>query len=84
MIVTPTMQHHAVASAFLDAGKPVLVEKPLTADLAQADDLVARAARHQLTLQIGHIERFNPALPKTVLPKTAWSTCLALFFDCKA
>jgi predicted dehydrogenase len=61
VVVVPTMQHHAVARAFLDAGKPVLVEKPLTADLAQADDLATRAGGRGLTLQVGHIERFNPA-----------------------
>ncbi len=61
VVVVPTLQHHAVARAFLDAGKPVLVEKPLTADLAQAEDLATRAARRGLTLQVGHIERFNPA-----------------------
>jgi predicted dehydrogenase len=61
VVVVPTLHHQAVAAAFLDAEKPVLVEKPLTADLGQADDLVARAARRRLTLQVGHIERFNPA-----------------------
>ncbi len=61
VVVVPTLQHYAVAGAFLDAGKPVLVEKPLTADLAQAADLTTRAARRALTLQVGHIERFNPA-----------------------
>jgi predicted dehydrogenase len=61
VVVVPTSQHHAVAGAFLDAGKPVLIEKPLTADPDQAADLTARAARHGLTLQVGHIERFNPA-----------------------
>jgi len=46
----------------LEAGLDVLVEKPLAASLAEADDLVSVAARHQRILQPGHLERFNPAV----------------------
>ncbi|MGD9723457.1 MAG: Gfo/Idh/MocA family protein [Pirellulales bacterium] len=60
-IVTPTRYHHGVALDFLRAGKPLLIEKPLAADLAEADELVLTAQRHGALLQVGHIERFNPA-----------------------
>ena len=61
VIAAPTFAHHAIASDFLSRGVPVLVEKPLTVDPAQADELVALAERRGLVLQVGHIERFNPA-----------------------
>jgi predicted dehydrogenase len=60
-VVVPTCHHHAVAAAFLDRGIPLLVEKPLAPTAEQADDLVRLAARHRAVLQVGHIERFNPA-----------------------
>jgi predicted dehydrogenase len=60
-VAVPTVSHHEVAGRAIDAGLSVLVEKPITATLAEADDLVARAAARGLTLQVGHIERFNPA-----------------------
>jgi predicted dehydrogenase len=60
-VVVPTTHHFAVASEFLRRGLPVLVEKPLALNLAQADMLVELARRHGTTLQVGHIERFNPA-----------------------
>jgi predicted dehydrogenase len=61
-VAVPTVQHHAVACELLDAGLDLLVEKPLAATLAEADDLVARAERGQRILQPGHLERFNPAV----------------------
>lgn len=60
-IVVPTTFHHAIATEFLRRGIPLLVEKPLTATLDQADALVALARRNGAILQVGHIERFNPA-----------------------
>jgi predicted dehydrogenase len=60
-VVVPTTQHYAVASEFLHRGIPVLVEKPLAATLEQADALVELACKHGVPLQVGHIERFNPA-----------------------
>jgi len=60
-VVTPTIYHHAVASEFLDHGVPVLVEKPICRTVAEANDLIARAAKNGVPLQVGHIERFNPA-----------------------
>jgi predicted dehydrogenase len=61
VIVTPTLYHHAVASEFLEHGIAVLIEKPLASDLPQAEELVTLAARHGVVMQVGHIERFNPA-----------------------
>jgi predicted dehydrogenase len=61
VLAAPTFAHHAVASDLLSRGVAVLVEKPLTADLAQAEELVALAERTETILQVGHIERFNPA-----------------------
>jgi predicted dehydrogenase len=61
-VAVPTVHHHAVASSLLDAGLDLLVEKPLAASLAEADNLIARAERSQRILQPGHLERFNPAV----------------------
>jgi predicted dehydrogenase len=60
-IAVPTVAHHAIARQALEAGRDVLVEKPITVTLAEADDLVACAASCGRILQVGHIERFNPA-----------------------
>lgn len=61
IIATPTGAHHAVAAGALHAGRHVLVEKPITATLAEADDLIARAAKAGRVLQVGHLERFSAA-----------------------
>lgn len=61
-IVVPTPYHHKVAGECLDAGIDVLLEKPMTVTLAEADDLIAKAESKKLILQIGHLERFNPAV----------------------
>ncbi|NPV05230.1 MAG: Gfo/Idh/MocA family oxidoreductase [Syntrophaceae bacterium] len=61
-ITVPTRSHHAVARDFLAAGKDVLMEKPFTATLEEADDLIALAAARDCVLQVGFIERFNPAI----------------------
>ena len=61
VIVVPTSHHHAVACDFLDHGIPLLVEKPLASSLDEADDLLRRSRRQGTLLQVGHIERFNPA-----------------------
>ncbi len=59
-VAVPTVHHHAVATQLLDAGIDVLVEKPLAANLQQADDLLQRAGKN--IVQPGHLERFNPAV----------------------
>jgi len=61
-VAVPTVHHHAVASELLDAGLDLLVEKPLAATLAEADDLIGRAEKGGRILQPGHLERFNPAV----------------------
>ena len=60
-IVVPTQAHHAVCLDFLHAGAHVLVEKPMTTTLAQADELIALAQAQRRVLAVGHLERFNPA-----------------------
>lgn len=60
-IAVPTVGHQAVASEFLNRRIAVLVEKPLAANVAEAAALVAAAELTRTTLQVGHVERFNPA-----------------------
>src|SRR5262245_21957573 len=60
-VVTPTSFHHPIAAEFLRRGVPVLVEKPMCKTVAEADELIALAAAADVPLQVGHIERFNPA-----------------------
>ena len=61
-VATPTGLHFEVASAFLAAGAHVLVEKPITETVQQAQQLIAAAQRAGRVLQVGHLERFNPAI----------------------
>jgi predicted dehydrogenase len=61
-VAVPTPAHADVGLRALEMGIPVLMEKPLAATLAQADDLIASARRQQLQLQVGHIERYNRAV----------------------
>jgi predicted dehydrogenase len=61
-VATPTNTHHELAGLFLGLGKHVLVEKPITDNTEQAKALVDLAHQKNLVLQVGHIERFNPAL----------------------
>ena len=60
-VASTTESHHAVARDCLAAGVHVLAEKPITVTVAQADELIALAAAKHLVLQVGHLERFNPA-----------------------
>ena len=62
VIASPTRLHHQLAMDFLAAKTHLLVEKPLCATLADADELVNTARRQQVVLQVGHVERFSPAL----------------------
>jgi predicted dehydrogenase len=62
IIATPTTYHHAIGMELLNAGVPLLVEKPIALTSAEASDLVALARQKCVTLQVGHVERFNPAL----------------------
>ena len=61
-IVTPTKTHYEVSKLFLYNKKHVLIEKPITSTVAEADDLIKIANSNNVLIQVGHIERFNPAL----------------------
>lgn len=61
-VAVPTRYHFQVAHALIEAGIDVLVEKPLTADIAEARALVEAAKARRVILQVGHLERFNPAI----------------------
>lgn len=60
-IATPTITHHKIAKEFLSAGINVLVEKPFTTTLKEADTLLESAQKNKRIVQVGHIERFNSA-----------------------
>ncbi len=61
-IVVPTSQHHAIARDFLAAGADVLVEKPITVTVEEADELIRLAEQRRRILMVGHLERFNAAI----------------------
>lgn len=64
-IAVPTLLHHQIARDLLEENIHLLVEKPFTVDLGQADNLIEIAKERNLTLQVGHIERFNSAFCAT-------------------
>jgi predicted dehydrogenase len=59
--VVPTTSHYPLATQILEKGKDLLIEKPITETVEQAEELVQLAKRKNSTFQVGHIERFNPA-----------------------
>ncbi len=61
-VVTPTPTHYDIARAFLESGAHVLVEKPITETTEQAERLIGTARQCGRVLQVGHLERFNPAI----------------------
>lgn len=61
-LVTPTTTHRAVAMDCLRAGKDVLIEKPITENIGEAEDLIGEAGKRDLVLQVGHLERYNPGI----------------------
>lgn len=61
VIAVPTERHHEIAAACLENGVHVLVEKPVARTLAEADALLGLARERRLVLQVGHLQRFNPA-----------------------
>jgi len=73
VIASPTRLHHELAMDLLDSGIHLLIEKPICSTLGEADELVEAAARRKVVLQVGHVERFNPAftasLSHTANPK---------------
>jgi predicted dehydrogenase len=76
VVAVPTSLHAEVGCELLESGIDVLVEKPIAADLASARQLVDTAAEHKRILQVGHLERFNPAV--AALKKI---TNVPLFFE---
>ena len=82
-IAVPTIDHRAAAERALAAGCHVLVEKPMAATLAEADAMLQAAQRARRTLQVGQVERFNPALlaahPLVRAPKFIEAHRLAAF-----
>ena len=73
VIASPTRLHHKLAMDLLEGGIHLLIEKPICGTLREADELVEVAARRKVVLQVGHVERFNPAfmasLSHTANPK---------------
>jgi len=61
-IAVPTAYHYDIAKQSLERGKHILVEKPFVEEIEKGEELVALADRKELTIQVGHIERFNPAI----------------------
>ena len=61
-VVVPTPAHFAVSKDFLENDIDVLIEKPITTTLAEADRLIAISEKRGCTIQVGHLERFNPAV----------------------
>jgi predicted dehydrogenase len=61
-VVVPTPLHYAVSRDFLENDVDVLIEKPITTTLAEADELLTLAETHGLLIQVGHLERYNPAV----------------------
>jgi predicted dehydrogenase len=66
-VAVPTIAHLPVARQLMEAGVAVLIEKPLASTLAEADELQAIARQHHRVVQVGHLERFNPAV-RAALP----------------
>jgi predicted dehydrogenase len=65
-VAVPTIQHFSAARVLMQEGIDVLVEKPVTPSLAEADEMIATADRHGRIAQAGHLERFNPAVQATI------------------
>lgn len=61
-IAAPTTLHHRIAKDFLSHGSHVLIEKPITVTVEEADELIALARKNNLLIQVGHLERFNAAM----------------------
>ncbi len=62
MVSTPTIHHYEISRFFLENKKHVLVEKPITSTLEEADELIEIAKKHNVVFAVGHLERFNPAV----------------------
>ncbi|HDJ23870.1 MAG TPA: Gfo/Idh/MocA family oxidoreductase [Candidatus Aminicenantes bacterium] len=62
IVATPTSEHYSITMKLLQEGKAVLVEKPIAETVDQAEEMVAEAEKKGVILQVGHLERFNPAV----------------------
>lgn len=62
VVATTTTSHYEVAKELLEAGVDVMIEKPVTATLEDAERLIELAAKHKRIVQVGHVERYNPAI----------------------
>lgn len=60
-VVTPTLSHFEVGKKVLTAGKHLFIEKPITSNFQEAEELIGLAKKHKVKGQVGHVERFNPA-----------------------
>ncbi len=65
-VAVPTVLHRKVARTLMEAGVDVLIEKPVAATLEEADELIRVALKHKRVAQVGHLERFNPAVRATL------------------
>jgi predicted dehydrogenase len=65
-VCTPTVSHAAAATVLMAAGIDVLIEKPIAGTLAEADSILAAAKQHNRIVQVGHLERFNPAVTAAI------------------
>ncbi|HJQ67908.1 MAG TPA: Gfo/Idh/MocA family oxidoreductase [Blastocatellia bacterium] len=75
-VAVPTESHHAIACALMESGIAVLVEKPMTRTIEEADEMIALAESKGVVLQVGHLERYNPAVTAASLIVTR-----PLFFE---
>jgi predicted dehydrogenase len=75
-VAVPTLHHLAIARTLMEAGVDVLIEKPLASSISEADELISFAKAHSRVGQVGHLERFNPAV-RAALPLIT----TPMFFD---
>ncbi|MFA6029944.1 MAG: Gfo/Idh/MocA family oxidoreductase [Elusimicrobiota bacterium] len=66
VIAVPTTKHHEISMTAMEKGIHCLIEKPLAATIEQAKELVASSEKNNVVLQVGHVERFNPAVLKAI------------------
>ncbi|MGO9378625.1 MAG: Gfo/Idh/MocA family oxidoreductase [Dissulfurispiraceae bacterium] len=66
-IAAPTTMHHRIALDCIRAGKDILIEKPIAATIEEADEIICESDKNGLIVQVGHLERFNPAV-QSVFP----------------
>jgi predicted dehydrogenase len=82
-IVTPTTTHFELAKRVITKGKHLFIEKPITHTVEEAEELLKLSREHQIKVQVGHVERFNPALlaldPEQLKPRFIEAHRLAIF-----